>query len=148
MRVKPSASTGSYIKPGKHILTIGDKVGRGRANTGTPFLEFTFYDTNGASVRDTFYLSAKALFRLARLVELTGGDMDSEIDTDDDGQLRMIFGGKAIGVLVVEEEYTRNDGSTGTAGKVKAYMLPSDVGANGASRGAPVQDAPGDDIPF
>jgi len=146
MRFKPSEVGGNFIKPGRHILKIADKVGRGTSNSGKDFLEITLQAAKGGTVKDTFYLTDAAMFRLANLFDLVGADMDAEVDTDDDGDMRKALGGKLVGVIVEEESYTKKDGSSGTAAKVKGYFPASEgAGVNGTAK---QQAAPDDGVPF
>lgn len=94
-------SGGGQLPPGKHICVIGDTFDRGETPSRTRFIRVRFDATNGDGyIYGTYWDTQKAIPILFSLIEAAGSELPREVDTDDDGQLRTLLGGKTVEVVV------------------------------------------------
>ena len=127
---------GNYIDVGDHLVHIFDVKDNTRSTT--PGIDIVFKNDAGQTIRDTFWLTEKALPRLARLAIASGcasGPKDPVMESFHPEQLQ----GRAV-MIKVAKETSERDGKTYSV--VKTFWKPD----NAPAAQAPTQmREPGED---
>lgn len=109
---------------------------------GTSFLEVKLTDGN-ATLTDKLYLTDKAMWRIQQFLKACQLPHKGNVQVEE-SDIR----NRHIIVECVAEAYRKQDGTEGTAIKVKNYLVDPEFGYGPIQKQEPVQEVAEDDIPY
>lgn len=126
-KVDRKAAAGAFIEtPGTYLVAV-DSVEEKITPKGDEVAVVKFKDdATGNTIRDDFYNTPKAHWRVNSLIAATGVEIPdgTEIDFENRGTFVKFFGetfvGKTLSIVVGKEDYTAKDGTAKSVAKVKS----------------------------
>ena len=145
--VSENTRSSDYLGAGDHLVSV---VSCRAAETmeGKDYFEIGFVGAGGATHRERWYLSEKALWRLQRDLKTMG--LKGQLDTDDEaGTLAKLKASSYVLTLKAKPEYNgkvyceassvvRHEGAAATVARPRFALAPQEQGPDGTD----------DDIPF
>jgi hypothetical protein len=112
---------GSFLEPGDHLVYIYEVKDNDR--TDKPAVDVVFKNDIGSTVKDTFWMTESALWRIANLAIACGyasGPKDEKLRKLNTAQLT----GRQVMIRVVKEKSPKNDKEYSV---VKSFWAPKDA---------------------